>query len=170
MAKGHTRNFVKKQVNIRPETTIRELPPRLDQSGKDVALLCPFCTVPHPISVGRDTSCGTTLRVTAVQTILPARTVRKHELICVKCHKSGGEMIRFNNAYVHLIDCTPGTKLVAVPPKFSRAAQFVHSLPLPLRRVVERRVGFAKSVEEVDPEGKETGRTLGYFFYKQQVS
>ena len=78
-------------------------------------------------------------------------------------------MIRFNNAYVHLSDCTPGTRLVAVPPKFSKAARIVHRLPWWIRTRVEARTGFAKPVEEVDPEGKETGRTLGYFFYKPQV-
>jgi hypothetical protein len=34
---------------------------------------------------------------------------------------------------------------------------------------VERRTGYAKPVTEVDPDGKDTGKTLGYFFYKPQV-
>ena len=166
MSKGHTRNFVKKQVNSRPEVRVRELPPKFDQNGKDAVILCPFCGIPHPISIGKDSPCGTNLRLTAVQTIFPARTVKKLKLVCMKCHQSDGEMIQFNNAFVHLIDCVPGTKLVAVPPKFSGFAQVVHSLPLPLRRAVERRTGYAKPVTEVDPEGNETGKTLGYFFYK----
>lgn len=169
MSKGHTRNFVKKQVSSRPEVRIRELPPKFDQNGKDAIILCPFCDIPHPISIGKDSPCGTNLRLTAVQTIFPARTVKKLKLVCMKCHQSTGEMIQFNNAFVHLIDCAPGTKLIAVPPKFSKVAQVVHSLPLPLRRAVERRTGYAKPVTEVDPEGKDTGKTLGYFFYKPQV-
>ena len=189
MSKGHTRTFVKKHlpattqagVNSRPEVRVRELPPKFDKDGKDAVILCPFCDIPHPISIGKDSPCGTNLRLTAVQTIFPARTVKKLKLVCMKCHQSdlpgqtGGDMIQFNNAFVHLIDlsagsaqadCAPGTKLIAVPPKFSKVAQVVHNLPLPIRRAVERRMGYAKPVTEVDPEGNETGKTLGYFFYK----
>ena len=66
MSKGHTRNFVKKQVNSRPEVRVRELPPKFDQNGKDAVILCPFCGIPHPISIGKDSPCGTNLRLTAV--------------------------------------------------------------------------------------------------------
>jgi hypothetical protein len=166
MAKNHPTFKKSTQSRALPAFTTRELPPRIDTSKKEAVIQCPFCLVPHPISVGKQSPCGTTLRVTAVQTILPARTVKKNEIRCIKCHKMGGEMVPFNNGYVHLVDCTPGTKLLAVPPKFSRAAQAVFLLPEWLRTPIERVTGRAQVAKEVDPEGRDTGKTLGYFFFR----
>lgn len=166
MAKDH-RTFVKStQTLAKPEITSRELPPKIETSKKEAVILCPFCAVPHPISVGSSSPCGTTLRVTAVQTVVPARTVKKRKLKCIKCHQTGGEMVVFNNGYVHLIDCAPGTRLLAAPPKFSRIARMVFLLPDWLRKPVERLSGNAQVAKEVDPDGRDTGKTLGYFFYK----
>lgn len=166
MAKNH-QTFVKRTASLaKPETTFRELPPKIDTTKKDVVIQCPFCKVPHPISIGQQSPCGTTLRVTAVQTLLPARTVKKHGLRCIKCHEGGGEMVPFNNGYVHVADCLPGTKLLAVPPKFSSLARLVFLMPKGIRAHVERLSGRAQVAREVDPDGNDTGRTLGYFFYK----
>lgn len=52
-------------------------------------------------------------------------------------------------------------------PEFSRWAERVFHLPLPMRNVVERYTGAAKQVKEVDPHGQDTGKVLGYFFYKR---
>ncbi len=75
-------------------------------------------------------------------------------------------MVPFNNGYVHLVDCTPGTKLLAVPPKFSSVAQMIYSLPEFMRAPLEKIFGRAQVAKEVDPEGNDTGRTLGYFFFR----
>lgn len=128
-------------------------------------ILCPFCAPPHPIMVGQDSACGTTMKVTAVQTIYPARTTKKHNLVCIKCGKGGGEMVKFNSSFVHAADCTPGTRLITVPPEFSRVAKFIYHLPAWLRKQIEKVTGFAKEVKEVDAGGQETGKVLGYFFY-----
>lgn len=151
----------------RPDVKLREAPPKVKEDGTNVLIMCPFCDVPHPVSVGKQAACGTELRVTAVQTVIPARTVNKHKLVCFKCNQGGGEMVPFNQGFIHLIDCAPGTKLLAEPPtNFSRWASWVYNLPLNVRKKIEARTGVARKVEEIDPQGKPTGRTLGYLFYK----
>lgn len=155
-----------KHNTTRPEVQTRELLPRIVETGKEVRILCPFCEPPHPIAVGQDSACGTSLRVSAVQVIIPSRTVHRRNLICVKCHKSGGRMIKYFNGYVHLDECTPNTKLMTAPPEFSKLAAAVFKLPPLLRGPLERRLGQAKQVKEVDPSGKDTGNILGYFFYR----
>lgn len=153
-----------KHKTFRPALTTRELSPKLRQTNSGIQILCPFCTPSHPIIPGQESTCGTILRVTAVQTVIPARTVRDKDLKCVKCHKSGGVMVRYMNGFIHLEDCAPGTKLLAQPPKFNRLAGYVFNLPEKLRAQVEKRTGKAQRVDEIDADGKETGKTLGYFF------
>lgn len=165
MTKGHTRQFIKSNYSSKPEVQVRELPPKVNTLANGFQILCPFCDPPHPIMVGQDSACGTTMKVTAVQTIYPARTTKKHNLVCIKCSKGGGEMVKFNNSFVHAADCAPGTKLITVPPEFSKLAKLIYHLPAWLRKQVEKLTGFAKEVKEVDAEGKETGVILGYFFY-----
>lgn len=156
-----------KHPTNRPEYKIREAAPRVKENGREVLILCPFCPIPHPVAVGRTAACGTELRVTAVQTIIPARTVHKKKLVCFKCNESGGEMVHFNQGYIHLHDCKPDTPLLADPPKsFSRLARLVYGFPAPIRKMIERQTGLVKRVDEIDPAGTETGRTLGYIFYK----
>lgn len=155
-----------KRNSNRPAVTVRELPPRVIEKKDEVQILCPFCEPPHPIAVGRPAACGTTLKVTAVQAVIPARTVNKHNLVCIKCHKSGGQMIQFNQGYIHLHECTPGTKLLTEAPQFSKLARTIFHLPAPLRGVLEKRLGKAKEIKEVDPQGNDTGKVLGYFFYR----
>jgi hypothetical protein len=165
VTKGHTKQFIKRNYSSKPEVQIRELPPKVNMLKEGAQILCPFCDPPHPIMVGQDSACGTTMKVSAVQTIYPARTTKKHNLICIKCSKGGGEMVKFNNSFVHAADCAPGTKLITVPPEFSRLAKFIYHLPKWIRTQIEKVTGFAKEVKEVSAEGKETGKILGYFFY-----
>lgn len=157
--------MAKRQSN-RPEVKIRELPPRVIDKKDEVRILCPFCDPPHPISIGKPSPCGTQLKLTAVQALIPARTVHKYDLKCAKCHQGGGEMIQFHQGYVHLHECSPGTKLMTEAPAFSKAAKYIYKLPERLRTPIERYTGSARMVREVDPQGNDTGVVLGYFFYK----
>lgn len=105
--------------------------------------------------------------VSAVQTVYPTRTVNKYKLTCLKCGQSGGEMIRFNNGYIHLADCAPSVKLLATVPEFSRLAKIVRRAPKWLSAIIERYLGKVQEVKEIDADGKDTGVTLGYFFLKE---
>lgn len=164
MAKGFQTN----RKTYKPEVTVRELPPKISKAGDAVQIMCPFCRVPHPIAIGQNAPCGTKMVVSAVQTIYPTRTVHKYNLICVKCGQSdGGEMIRFNEGYVHLADCAPSVRLLATPPEFSRLAKIVRAAPKWLSAIIEKRLGRVQEVREIDGEGKETGKTLGYFFLRE---
>jgi len=156
----------KTKTNLR----VRELAPKLRQSKEGIQILCPFCEPTHPILPGQISTCGTTLRVTALQTVMPSRVSQAENIACIKCHKVGhGDMVRYMNGFVHLEDCAPGTKLLAHPPAFSRTARLVFNLPAKLRTAAEKRTGKAQRVDEIDAEGKETGKTLGYFFLKAKV-
>ena len=158
--------MAKSKPSYKPEIKVREAPPRVKEDPKSPALLCPFCEITHPISIGQDSACGTILRVTAVQTILPARTVRQRGIKCFKCGKGEGEMVRFNQGFIHLKDCQPNTKLMAETPAFSSYAEYVFKLPAWLRKPIEKKTGFAKQVKEIDQDGVDTGKILGYFFFK----
>jgi hypothetical protein len=153
-------------TNFKPEVRIREMPPRVQEVGKRAQVMCPFCEIPHPLELGQDSACGTVLKISAVQTVYPIRTVNKHKMTCVKCKKGGGEMIKYNHGYVHLLECAPHTKLMASAPEFSRLARAVYFMTPPVRKVLEKRYGLAKQVVEVDEHGQDTGNVLGYFFYK----
>jgi hypothetical protein len=170
MAKGFRTFESKTKTLAKPEITLRQLPPKITETKNGAQILCPFCPIPHPIAIGKESVCGTTLHVTAMQTVLPARTVNKHKLVCFKCKQGGGEMVRFNQGFIHAVDCAPDTKLLAGPPEFSRWARIVHQLPDWLRKPIEKRTGRADIVHEVDPEGTDTGKVLGYFFYKRSNS
>lgn len=166
MAKGFQDGF-KKSKNVKPDVLVQELPPKIQAVPDGVNMMCPFCAVPHPISVGQNAACGTKLRVTAVQTVYPTRTVNKFGLKCLKCGNGGGEMIRFNEQYVHLAECMPSVKLLASAPTFSRAAQILWGAPRWLSALTEKWLGKVQEVREIDSEGKETGKTLGYFFLRE---
>jgi hypothetical protein len=158
---------VKQKSGYKPEVKIREGIPKVEQQkGKPVKVLCPFCEIPHPIELGKVAACGTILQVKAVQTVYPVRTVHKHKLICIKCKQSGGEMVKFNQGYMHTHECTPNTKIMANPPEFSRLARAVYFMSPQLRKVIEKKYGLVKQVQEIDEHGKETGKVLGYFFFR----
>lgn len=75
-------------------------------------------------------------------------------------------MIQFHQGHIHLHECTPGVKLMTEPPAYSQAAAWLYKLPERLRAPIERYTGRAEMVREVDPLGNDTGKVLGYFFYK----
>jgi hypothetical protein len=145
---------------------VREQPPKLNPTKNGVQVLCPFCNPPHALIPGEAAVCGTTLRVTAVQPILIAHASKFNKIKCLKCHQFGGEMVMYNTGYIHLADCMPGTRLLTQPPKFSKNAKMVFGLPKGLRDFVEKSTGKVQQVREIDAEGTETGRILGYFFLK----
>lgn len=160
-----------KQSGYKPATKVREAPPRAREIDGEMKLLCPFCAVPHPLSIGQASPCGTSLQINAVQIVVPVRTVRQYGLKCIKCGKSGGEMTPFNKGYTHLVDCMPQLPLLAEPPKkYSRLARWIYGLPGNLRTPLERFTGAVKRVDEIDSHGQDTGRTLGYIFYKEKES
>ena len=150
----------------RTDFKTREMPPKVKQTAKGVLVQCPFCVAPHVILPGMESPCGTTLQVTAVQTILTSHAARFNKIACVKCHQTGGEMVRYRNSWVHLIDCVPGTRLLTEVPKMTRSAALVMKLPPRVRKIIEAKTGKAQEVREIDLEGHETGKILGHFFMK----
>lgn len=149
----------------RPDVRVRKLPPKVSNEKQGVAVKCPFCAIPHPILPGAQSPCGTTLEVLAVQTVY--RSTKHNGITCIKCHQIGGEMVRFNESFVHLVDCMPGTRLLTEIPEFSAFAKFIFKMPTPIRSAFEKRRGKIQYVKEIDSEGKETGKVLGYFFWRQ---
>lgn len=87
-------------------------------------------------------------------------------IVCLKCHESGGEMVQYMNGFVHLTDCNPNTRLLPQIPNFNILAGVVFRMPTGLRAGIEKVFGHAQAVEEIDQEGKKTGKVLGYFFMK----
>jgi len=129
-----------------------------------VQILCPFCEQPHPIHPNKAAACGTVLRVSAVQTVYPARTTKKAEVVCVKCGKAGGEMVAYGKGFIHTIDCNPERRLLSSPPIYSEWARRVYNMPMWLRVIIQKISGPIIEVNEVDETGKETGKVLGYYF------
>lgn len=152
-----------KKNSFRPPITTREQPPKLRQSKDGVQVLCPFCNPPHPLIPGQESTCGTTLKVTALQTIIPQRTARDKGLKCLKCGETGrGEMVRFGNGFIHLVDCKPETRLIASPPPNNRLAERVFKLKDGrVKAWLEGRFGRAQVVEDIT-----TGQVHSYFFLK----
>lgn len=151
----------------RDDYKVRELPPGIHPTKAGVEVLCPFCTPPHPILPGTQYPCGTSLKVTAVQTILTTHGSKQQGIKCIKCKQiGGGDMVRMNSGFVHLIDCAPGVKMLSTLPKFNRMARLVFAIPKSIRKHIEEITGVAEQVKEVDAEGTETGKVIGYFFWK----
>lgn len=142
-----------------PLKTRRSLP-----QVKDGILYCPFCFPSHPLDPSKVAACGTHIEVHAVQEIIRAKLV--NDLKCIKCGQGGGEMVRFQNAYIHTHDCTPGKTVITEEPQYSRLAKVIYNFPDFLKRPLEKRLGRASPVEEIDTSGAKTGEVLGYFFYK----
>jgi hypothetical protein len=150
----------------RSEVKVRELPPKVSNTAKGVLVQCPFCDPTHVILPGVESPCGTTLRVTAVQTYLTSHTTKFNKIHCLKCGVVGGEMIKYRNGFVHISDCSPGTKLLTEIPPLSNVAKVIFKLPVKLRTFIEKRTGAVKELQEIDEEGKPTGKILGHFFWK----
>jgi len=150
----------------RSDVRTRELPPKVVQTKKGILINCPFCTPAHVILPGVESPCGTTLRVTAVQSYLTSHTTKQSKIHCVKCGQVGGEMTKYRDGFVHLNECSPGTKLLTEIPPLSNVAKFIFKFPDRLRTFVEKRTGAVKELQEIDKEGKPTGKILGHFFWK----
>jgi hypothetical protein len=144
----------------------REAVPDARRTKDGAQILCPFCKPSHPLSVGESSPCGTQLKLTAVQQIIPSRIVRMNKLVCVKCRQSGGEMVKYMNGFIHLQDCNPGTNLLRAQPHYNTLAGLVFKLPKTLRRQVAKVTGSPQQVREITPDGTETGKIAGYFFLK----
>jgi len=161
--------MARKKPKYRNPLRTREAIPKLKKTKDGVELLCPFCDPPHPILPGVPTVCGATLRVTAVQQIIISRVTKHEKLICMKCHQGGGEMVKFMNGFVHLVECAPDVNLIADPPKNSKVAKRIYGFPKRLRAIIEKFTGVVNIVKVVDPLGNETGEIQSYFFAPKKV-
>lgn len=156
----------KRKPTYRGGVRTRESIPRFVDDKGTKQLACPFCIPTHVLIPGRDSACGTTLTITAVQQIITSRIVRSEELICVRCGQGDGEMVQYMGGFAHVEDCKPGTVLFSEPPRFSRLAAFVYRLPRRVQGALTRFYGSAQPIQEVDPKGNRTGNVLGYVFLK----
>jgi len=152
-----------KKNTVKPKVTQRRAQPRLSQEENKIVILCPFCTPSHALIPGRASPCGTILDVQAVQLVFKAKY---SDLVCVKCGGGGGDMVKYQNAFVHLEDCSPGVVTLAEPPEYSKIAGIIYKLPKWAKSIIEKYSGTVMNVDEVSPDGKRTGVTLGYFFVK----
>lgn len=151
----------------RPIVNTRALPVKVVMGENGLKFLCPFCIPSHPIVPGQPSVCGTEIKIVAEQITIPQRTVRDKGLVCMKCHESGGVMVRYMNGFVHLHDCKPGTMLLPEKPDFSAKAEKVFKMKNGwLKRLYIKRNGRPEPVHEIDAQGNKTGETLGYVFTK----
>jgi hypothetical protein len=154
-----------KKSTIKPKYTTRiEAPIAKKEKDGSAGLYCPFCKPTHKILPGMEYPCGTRIEVRAAQMVFKAKYEKN--MVCAKCRKGGGEMVRFQNAFIHTHDCTPGVATFTEPPKFSKIAEALSRSPEWLKDRVEKRFGKIMPVDEVTPDGTRTGVVLGYFFYK----
>lgn len=156
---------MKKSTAQSPYHTRVDVPKIAKDEQGNAVLLCPFCVPTHPLNPSSPSACGTRLVLTAEQTVIRAKYAKN--LICVKCGKGGGKMVVFQNSYIHIHDCNPGVMAMREPPRYSRFAQFINTMPNQfVKKQIEKFTGRAMPVEEVDPKGVKTGKILGYFFWK----
>jgi len=102
--------------------------------------------------------------------MITPRIARQNNVVCMKCGKNtGGTLVQCMNGFMHSFDCAPGITILSEPPKYDKKAEYVFKLPAKIRKMVEKRTGEAKMIEEVDPNGKNTGKVLGYIFHKSDV-
>ena len=160
-----TGRLVAKKHSSRPASSVRERAPLYKNADGNVQILCPYCQPTHPIYPDKISACGTFLKVTASQTVYLSRTIRKAEVVCVRCGKGSGEMVRYGKGFVHVENCNPERRLLAEPPIYSEWARRVYNMPKMLREcfqwIIRKPI---VEVNEVDETGKETGKVLGYYF------
>jgi len=148
----------------------REAMPLTHRTKKGVDVMCPFCHPSHPLYPNKPSACGTEIHIKAVQKMITQSTAKKNGILCMKCHKStGGDMVACMNGFMHAYDCAPGTVVLSQEPEYSKLAEKVFKLPAKVRKVIEKRMGEVKEIREIDAYGVDTGKTLGYFFYKNDV-
>lgn len=156
----------KKNLFKAPYTVRNGTPKMLKDKEGNTLLICPFCAVPHALTPNVPSQCGTRLILTAEQVVFRAKADKR--FICVKCGKGGGEMVRFQNAYIHTHNCSPGVVTMTEPPRFSRMAGLVSKVRNErIRKSIERFTGRAMPVDEVREDGTRTGVVLGHFFHKE---
>lgn len=157
-----------KKQTFKPPYRQRTAVPKLtkDEHGANI-LLCPFCADPHPIMPFVPSPCGTTVTFYAEQTIYRAKADKR--FVCAKCGQGGGEMVKWNNAFIHTPDCKPEIKTLTEPPKYSEFAKIVYTMPDGfIKNNIQKVLGKAQIVEEVTTDGQLTGTVLGYFFHKKK--
>ncbi|MFA6198767.1 MAG: hypothetical protein WC734_06500 [Patescibacteria group bacterium] len=149
----------------------REALPKTNRNKKgEFELLCPFCVPTHVLTPNKPSTCGTQVQVKAVQYMITQHTAKQKGIVCMKCHKgTGGEMVACMNGFIHTFDCAPGTVVLSTEPKYDKWAAKVYRLPTSIRKQIEKRMGEVKQIKEIDASGNETGKILGYFFYKNDV-
>ena len=145
--------------------TIRHGSPTLKMENGKPVIMCPFCTPSHALVLSGASPCGTLIEVRATQAVYKARFHK--DMVCVKCGESGGNMVQWNNAFMHAPDCKPGVLTFTDPPPISRMAEFVFTAPSWIKPWLEAMFGETRPVEEVTPDGTRTGAILGYIFYKK---
>lgn len=168
MSKGN-RNSIQRLPSGKPAIQTRESPPIPFPTKVGIELHCPFCDDHHQLLPNVESPCGTRIVVTAVQEVVSARLSKDQGLTCLKCHKGGGEMVHYRNGYVHRENCSPQVKFLQDVPRFSPFARLVFGLHPRVRGLVERMTGRADQVLEIDEKGEKTGKTLGYFFWKEKT-
>lgn len=156
-----------KKNTFKPAVTSRTATPKVvkDDHGANI-LMCPFCSEAHPISPFTPSPCGTRVVVTAEQVVFSAKYNDK--MVCAKCHKGGGKMVMWHDAFLHVPDCDPSIRTPLSPPNFSKLAEFVYKRKGRLKAWLERMYGKAMIVEEVMPDGTLTGNIHGYYFQKEK--
>lgn len=157
-----------KRNRIQDPITVRKAVPLLEKDDRGAnVLMCPFCKPSHPILPFVPSGCGTLVEFQAVQTVYRAKY--REGMICVKCGKDKGEMVKFNDGYVHNYDCSPGTTTLTVLPDISLFAKFVFGMKDGrIKKYIQSKMGVASEVKEVTPNGELTGKTLGYFFHRKK--
>ncbi len=145
----------------------REKMPNFRKEKNGVFLMCPFCNPSHTIVPGVPSTCGVVLKVTAIQPVIGARSVKKEKLICAKCGKGGGEMVQYFNGFVHLKDCKPDLRLITEIPPYSRFAKFIYGFHPTIRSLLEKFTGTVQIVREITPDGVQSGEIQGYFFLEK---
>jgi len=153
---------------VEAPTRVREMAPVLREDGKTAQVLCPYCKPSHLLIPGQPSLCGTSIKITAVQTIYTGRFIAENGILCAKCRQGGGEMVAYRNVYTHIPDCKPDTFLLPELPKFQPFAGVVFRMKDgKVKEAIERRLGLAQIVKETNSEGQPTGKVLGYFFLKK---
>lgn len=158
-----------KQSNRKPLLTERiRIPKIVKEKDGTAILLCPFCNPSHPLQPNIPSACGTVLMVTAKQVVVRAK-YDKH-FTCVKCGKGGGEMVQYQQGFIHTKECDPSKVTMLIPPTYSKFAALVYGMKnKKIKKFIESIKGQAMPVEEIDQKGVKTGVVLGYFFFKKDV-
>jgi len=157
-----------KKQSFKPPYRQRTAVPKLtkDENGANI-LLCPFCADPHPIMPFVPSPCGTLVTFYAEQTIYRAKA--DNRFVCAKCGKGGGEMVKWNDAFIHTPDCKPEVRTLLEPPMYSQWARLVYNMhDGKIKDLIQQALGRAAVVEEVTPDGKVTGVVMGYFFHRKK--